>query len=151
MVGGKDHLYNKFTCLSVCLSSVLWLAKRLGRFQKYFACWLPLGRGWFRKKKFWLDQKKNFLFWWKKIFSKIFRFFQTCSFFQKFQNSQKNSCQKFFLEKKIWEKQICSWASEASHVYLEYIGCRRHPLCECVRKYKSGWVLTNFQRSNCNV
>jgi len=28
------------------------------------------------------------------------------------------------------EKTICSWASKASHVYLEYTGCQRHPLFE---------------------
>ena len=150
------YLYNNFTRLSVCLSVCsLWPPKRLGRFQKYFACGLPLRMGWFKKKKLLIGPKKNFFnfFFQAKIFfsgqkyffQNFFDFFKIFNFFLKFQNSKKNfHAKNYFLEKKIWEKQICSWASEASHVYLEYIGCRRHPLCEYVRKYwnqpKPNWL-----------
>ena len=42
------YIINSLVCLSVCLFVCSMLSpKRLGRFQNFFACELPLGQGWF--------------------------------------------------------------------------------------------------------
>ena len=128
------HIFiiNSLVCLSVCDA---WPPKLLGRFQNFLAgnC-IWVGDGYFFLEKFFFRPKLFLkLFFW--FFQKcsnfyFFRKFSNFYFFRKFSNSKKISCQKFCLRKKICEKKICSWASKASHVYLEYIVRQRHPLCK---------------------
>ena len=133
------HIFiiNSLVCLSVCDA---WPPKLLGRFQNFLAgnC-IWVGDGYFFLEKFFSDQIFFSIFF---DFFKNFKNFQIFNFFENFQififfenfrkfsNSKKISCQKFSLRKKICEKKICSWASKASHVYLEYIVRQRHPLCK---------------------
>ena len=96
------YIINSLLCLSVCPPCYGRL-NGWADFKNILHVDYPWVGDGYRPKIFLIGQKKIF-------FRKFYDF--------SFQNSQKNSCQKFFL-KKIWEKQICSWVSEASHVYLE--------------------------------
>ena len=89
------YIINSHVCLFGC--SML-PPKRLGRFQNFLACVLPLGRGWF--------QAKNFFFGQKIFFSKIFRFFQIFFILSKISKFTKKFSCKFFLEKNLGKANL---------------------------------------------
>ena len=107
------NLYNKFTCLSVCLSVCLFgmhgLLNGWADFKTFLAGDYPWVGDGFRPKIFLIGpKKKKFFFSVEKIFfRKFFDFSKIFQFFQKFQNFQKKFHVKiFYLKKKSGQSKF---------------------------------------------
>ena len=145
----RVYIINSLVCLCVCLYVPYGRLNGWADFKNILHVHYPWVRDGFGRKNFLIGPKKKFFFGRKFFFFQIFRFFKFFFHFSKISKFPKKfSCKNNFFRKKTWEKQICNWASEASHVYLEYIGCRRHPLCECTlikeKILKFSWISDKF-------